>query len=62
MTTPDLLPIVTKLLDCVDFLPPPHADVRVVNLWGAAAALEELRQVVELAKASAKERSVGEGQ
>jgi len=48
MTTPDLLSIIVKLLDCVDFSPPPHADVRVVNLWGAATALEELRRVVEV--------------
>ena len=56
-TTPDLLPIIVKLLDCVDFSPPPYADVRVVNLWGAAQALEELQRIVEVVTI---ESSVGE--
>jgi len=33
---------VIRLLAAIDFTPPPHADVRVRDLWGAARALADL--------------------
>jgi len=38
---------VKRLLGAVDFTAPPRADVRVCNLWGAAEALQQLRELVQ---------------